>query len=343
MAIRNLLIIALLSSFTYSNAWSSDQKWNCESVEPIHQVPGLNIYLPGSPDEINTSAVKENQVLLKKLHDSFFYVSNLIDSGLRDKKYGRIKLDCAAHNLSLWAKQQSFLTPPATANARVTRVDITIGLNLMVIKLQAANVRVGQPVKYWLKKLNVAALDDYGTKAQSKITPIYTFNNVMSYTGAMASLFLLIEDDEQIEKEANQIWSLLINNIQDDGLVPNEIKRKTMALGYHNRYLSGMLLHNDARVARGAGGAKGAEWAKLTALASAIGNSQCDGSNSSSIAKQSGHAQKKLGEWAYSIPMTFSANIARDSLRCGTLNKARAPDPLLGGNLGWSRWAMMPK
>ncbi len=223
-----MLIASLAMAISTPNATATASLHRCDVVPPVLQVTGVNWYKDKAGSEISQDALAQHQAMIRPLRD---YVTQLVHSvEIRD-------FDCANTQLKVWASHRALLIKPKDFAAQRERLRFGTAIYFATLRMIAAGHTPPAEVMAWIKSLNRATMLDFRKR---KIA-----DNLYVWSGAAAALAWEITGDEAAKSFSLSVRDTSVSNIQKDGLVQSEIRRKTRSLLYHSYYLAGLLLINE--------------------------------------------------------------------------------------------------
>ncbi len=135
---------------------------------------------------------------------------------------------CLTHWLSDWAKAEALLGKMGSKQAEYQRKWDLAGIALTYLKVRpGVSPEERAVIEPWLKKLAVAArrfFDDPGRKR----------NNHWYWLGLGVGATALATDDDDLWRQAREIFTDSTHHIAKDGSLPMELARGHLALKYHN-------------------------------------------------------------------------------------------------------------
>lgn len=143
---------------------------------------------------------------------------------------------CASKWLTRWAIDGAMLGTMSSSQAEHIRKWTLAGLALSYIKIKPElNADDRQVIENWLTKLANASLEF--TKKNNAPR-----NNHYYWQGLAVMATGVATNNDYFIDEARMIYDKALSDIQDDGSLPQELKRRQKALSYHNYALAPLVI-----------------------------------------------------------------------------------------------------
>jgi poly(beta-D-mannuronate) lyase len=272
---------------------------SCQTFEPITALSGIAFYADAKGSKPDPKREAANQKIQAPVYAFMGYVEKAVDAPGDPQA-----MSCALSEFDRWAKAGALTGKPGDTEARVSRVFMVTGLNLIALKFEMRGAHLSPQTLTWLTTLTHEIAEDYKDFR----------GNVYEWTGGAAAVLALMTRDTQAMQYQNDVWHNSLALIQPDGFLPAELARGSRALIYHGTALSGLLILKDARARLGEA-ENTADISRLKRLADATGAALC---NPAQLAKLAGAKQEMPGDWGFRVPYGFSDNfLSQDWFRCG--------------------------
>lgn len=185
-------------------------------------------------DKINEHSEAKYNQLTKQINDFSYSISKLSNKLYRNKG-SQAEYACLLQNLVNWAEQESLLGH-ANGTGQAIRKWNLAALSTHYLKLQSLHasqqedtfVQQREVIAHWLSALADTVIKDYSDK------PIEKINN-HNYWAAWAVMATSAVTQSPAQYQwAKQQFNIAIEQINEDGLWPNELRRGSRAFQYHN-------------------------------------------------------------------------------------------------------------
>lgn len=189
-------------------------------------------------NSVDREAQAFNQASLAKLDAFIRMIGDLGDAAMKGDAAAR----CFGATMTKWVATDP-MTAPDSGQASLSQQWSLASISLAIIKAQAGGARITPEVARWLKKVS-DQVRAYHDANQLK-------NNLAAW-GALAvggAAYILRDDDAWRWAMARE--AMVIDQIQDDGILPRELSRGPRASSYHVFAAMPLLSLNLLRRCRG--------------------------------------------------------------------------------------------
>jgi poly(beta-D-mannuronate) lyase len=200
----------------------------------LQDMQGNRYYTDEDHSIVDPILKAQNEAAAKPFNDYLKYVSSSSDVWL--EKNDKTAAICALTWLEQWAQGRAMLGHIATSQAHYLRKWTLAGLALSYSKLKSqASEQQKQNIEPWLNELAYASLKHV---LESKAPR----NNHYYWVGLAVMATSNATNNSQLSESAKRIFIDALNDIQDDGTLPLEMRRAGKALTYHNYSLAPLVM-----------------------------------------------------------------------------------------------------
>jgi poly(beta-D-mannuronate) lyase len=231
MPLLKILPLLIFSSSLFST-WTSAA---CTAPPvALQDMQGNRYYTDEHHSVVDPILKAQNEAAAKPFNDYLKYVSNNSDAWL--EKNDKASAICALIWLEQWAQARAMLGHIATSQAHYLRKWTLAGLAFSYLKLKTqATEQQKQSIESWLNELANASLQHV---LESKAPR----NNHYYWVGLAVMVTSKATNNVQLKDSAKRIFIDALNDIQDDGTLPLEMRRAGKALTYHNYSLAPLVM-----------------------------------------------------------------------------------------------------
>lgn len=275
----------------------------CPIVAPVGTVEGRNWYSDAAGSNVDAAAEMQHQVMIRPLRSYSMQLVQAVERG---------DTSCVSRQLAAWAKANALLGTPDSFAAQRERLRFGTAISFAVLRLMAAGQAPERKVVGWIRSVNIAATQDFRHRG--------VVDNLYVWSGVAAALAWVVTDDNNLRAFAGEVMSRSTAQIQQDGLIGSELRRRTRSLLYHSYYLSGLLILGEALPP------SPLQNAAIDRLYGRVRSGSCASQRFPGGQPQTPPNGNDLG-----VIAVLAAWQARPSL-CG-IGRAKSEDPLRGGDL----------
>jgi poly(beta-D-mannuronate) lyase len=210
----------------------------CDIPVPYHGTMVFRSRYEGSDsarDQINPKAEKEYTAKTRPFTELQSFMARETDEII---KHGidRRRMDCIFNALISWKTDSDILLPTRNHTGKAVRkwTLATISANLLKINRLAEQYDRDKfnIIKNWIRKLGEQVIRDYSGITQEKS------NNHIYWAAWSVMVSAVLLNREEMFAWAAKIYSMAMNQIDEHGFLPNELRRKSRARLYHNYALA---------------------------------------------------------------------------------------------------------
>ncbi len=186
-------------------------------------------------DQINVRAEQDYTEKTKPFIDLQQFLASETDAIIKSgQDNGRI--DCILRTLISWKKTGDLLQPTKNHTGKAIRkwTLAAISANLLKINHLAEEYNAS---KFAVVKIWVGALADQVVRDYSDL-PLKKINNHAYWAAWAVMTSAALLDRKDLFSWSKQMFSTAMNQVNDRGFLPNELRRKSRALLYHNYALT---------------------------------------------------------------------------------------------------------
>lgn len=210
-----------------------NENFLCETLEPYTGALNFPSKYQGSGagrDLLNPQSTSLYEQSTKPIKDFSLQIANLAKK-LQGKKPLKMYSDCFYSGLERWAQAGALMDKDANGTGKAVRKWTLASLAshyLIFDDLGLANPNQSQRIESWFYSLAQQVQHDYSNR------PLEKTNNHDYWAAWSIMLVSTIVDDHELYSWSLAILNTAIDQIDDNGLLPNELKRETKAFTYHN-------------------------------------------------------------------------------------------------------------
>lgn len=317
IAAWRFIVLAFAATVPRDPAQAQDA---CPIPPPLAQVEAHAIYSDLAGSQLDPSGLHRNQELIRPLRGFTELLTRQVDGDARQPTQD--DLDCATKMLGNWAAAGALLQQPASFPAVRERQRFGLGITLAALKLRALGRKLDAGVVAWLHALDTAVVDDFVRRRMT--------DNLAVWSGANAASLAMIDGDQDARQYESMVWQEALRQIDAQGFVPSELRRKSRALLYHQYYASALLFLRRLRSGLGQSSTAG-DQADLRRLVDRVETSLCD--PEAMVRASGGYTQEPPPAAHFAVGLVFGDDIIdKRWTRCGT-KPIEMRDPTLGGQL----------
>lgn len=229
-------ILKILSLLIFSSTLISTST-NATCIAPpaaLADMQGNRYYTDEHHSIVDPVLKAQNEAAAKPFNDYLKYVSSNSDVWL--EKSDRASAMCALTWLERWAQGRAMLGHIATSQAHYLRKWTLAGLAVSYLKIKSqATTQQKLSIDAWLNELAQASLQHVLESKAARNNHYYWVGLAVMATGTATN-------NMQLKDSAKRIFLDALNDIQDDGTLPLEMRRAGKALTYHNYSLAPLVM-----------------------------------------------------------------------------------------------------
>ncbi|MBV8667109.1 MAG: alginate lyase family protein [Burkholderiaceae bacterium] len=230
--------VRVAMSFSIAFAAVPAAAFDCPAAPPaVRDIKAQGYYEDKAGSIVDEQKKRENEEMTRPLNDFLRQVTNMTDSfaAERDEAVARCALDWMAG----WAQGGALLGKMVRVNndqSYYMRKWTHGGLAITYLRLsEHATPEQRAQIEPWLKRVALADLAFFDDPKKSR-------NNHYYWTGVGVMATAVATGDKGLLRAAADIYQAGVNDIQDDGSLPMEMRRAQKALHYHNFALDPLVI-----------------------------------------------------------------------------------------------------
>lgn len=214
--------------------------FNCQLITPYTGDMTFRSKYEGSDkarNTLNKEAMASYKASTQLIYTYSRYLAKL-SAQIRNKGANPQIVGCYLDNLANWANNSAMLSgDKINGTGKAVRKWTLAAIASHFLRLQPAlndyalktvNSAKIQIIEAWLKKLAYTVVQDYSNR------PIKKINNHDYWAGWAVMVTSASLNDQKLFNWSYQVYQNALSHIQQDGSLPNELKRKSRAYEYHN-------------------------------------------------------------------------------------------------------------